>query len=102
MHPLLQPNLTRDDYCWVIDHDFLSDVQPSSDVGTMGPMKARPELLDGECETFRLLDDDGNIYYEGRIAGEYDGFEPLDDFGMPNAGCVTIQYLSKDGDWEVL
>ena len=40
---------------------------------------------------FSMYDDDDNCYYEGMIYGKYDGFEPLDDFGMPNAGCTYIK-----------
>jgi hypothetical protein len=40
---------------------------------------------------FSMYDDDDNCYYEGMIYGNYDGFEPLDDFGMPNAGCTYIK-----------
>jgi hypothetical protein len=36
------------------------------------------------------------LYYTGYIYGEYDGFEPLDDFGTPNAGAVHIKL---DGRW---
>ena len=56
----------------------------------------------GEGEAFRLYDDDGNLYYEGRIAGTYNGFEPL-DWAMPYAGCTTIQYRhGRNGRWKVL
>ena len=40
---------------------------------------------------FSMYDDDDNCYYEGMIYGNYDGFEPLDDYGMPNAGCTYIK-----------
>jgi len=50
----------------------------------------------GKSETFALYDDDEVLYYKGIIVGDYDGFEPLDDFGMPNAGCTGIKY---DGEW---
>ena len=38
-----------------------------------------------------MYDDDDNCYYEGMIYGDYYGFEPLDDYGMPNAGCTYIK-----------
>jgi|TARA_R100001530_G_scaffold110783_3_gene78010 hypothetical protein len=44
-----------------------------------------------------MFDDDGVLYYAGLIWGDYDGFEPLDDFGMPNAGCTEIQLRGADG-----
>jgi len=49
---------------------------------------------------FRLLDDDGEIYYEGLSDNDSD-FSPLDDFGEPDAGCTEIQYFNA-GIWEVL
>ena len=50
----------------------------------------------GEDDQFRMYDDD-ILYCSGRLvsAGGWDGeeeFGPLDDFGMPNAGAVTIKY----------
>ena len=47
---------------------------------------------------FNKLSDDDILYYTGYICGEYDGFEPLDDFGMPNAGCTSIKLDSGHGD----
>jgi len=44
---------------------------------------------------FSMYDDDDNCYYEGMLYGEYDGFEPLYDFGMPNAGCTYIKINGK-------
>jgi hypothetical protein len=43
---------------------------------------------------FMLLDDDGRVCYSGYLVGE-DYFAPLDDFGMPNAGCVSVMYREK-------
>jgi hypothetical protein len=82
-------------YYWIIDKDVIDDVAG----GIQGPYKATPQVTN-EAK-FRLLDDDENIYYYGRIFGDYEGFEPLDDFGMPNAGCVDIQY-KEDGNWTSL
>ncbi len=52
---------------------------------------------------FRLLDDDGNIYYEG-ISDNHDSqkaFSPLDDFGRGYAGCTQIEYFTN-GAWRSL
>lgn len=60
---------------------------------------------------FRMFDDDNVLCYEGEgnclehIDGT--GFEPLDDYGTPNAGCTFIEWnvsLDIDGDpkWERL
>jgi len=72
-------------YAWKIDKDIID----------------RNHINSGKGEKFRMFDDDMNLYYEGRITGGYDGFEPLDDFGQPNAGCTSIEYL-KNGKWEQL
>ena len=52
---------------------------------------------------FRLLDDDGEVYYEG-VSDDCDAqqaFAPLDDFGKGYAGCTEIHYLT-DGEWRQL
>jgi hypothetical protein len=58
----------------------------------------------GEVIDFRLLDDDGTLYYEGiadkSLFDTEEGFEPLDYFGV-GSGCVDIQYL-ENGLWETL
>ncbi|MCX7394475.1 MAG: hypothetical protein NTW75_10155 [Planctomycetales bacterium] len=52
---------------------------------------------------FRLLDDDGGVYYEGLSDDDssQEAFAPLDDFGEGYAGCVTIEYF-RQGQWEPL
>jgi hypothetical protein len=67
----------------------------NSAVGTKGPSNLNSEVR-GNAARFSLYDDDGNCHYEGIIYGEYSGFEPLDDFGMPNAGCTAIKI---NGEW---
>lgn len=64
--------------------------------------KATQEQVDlliekGFTESFHLHDDDGEIYYAGWARPEAD-FAPLDDFGMPNAGCTEIRYLNHETD----
>ena len=60
-----------------------------------GPYNASDEVTDNPTR-FSMYDDDGNCYYEGMIYGDFDGFEPLEDFGMPNAGCTAMKL---DGEW---
>lgn len=51
---------------------------------------------------FRMKDDDDEIYYYGRSSSD-SSFAPLDDFGMPNAGCTSIEYYNAEHKkWEVL
>lgn len=56
-------------------------------------------------EEFRLLDGDSNQIYTGfsNDSQSEDAFAPLDDYGMPNDGCVSIEYMNKTtGEWEEL
>ena len=79
-------------YAWVVDIDHIMD---GEDAGVTGPRNA-PSLLigmltHGAGQTWRARDDDGNLYYTGRIVGQYDGDAPLRDFAMPNAGATSIR-----------
>ena len=79
-------------YRWIITKDNVSD---GEDVGVEGPQNVDSSLRENRSH-FSLYDEDGNLYYQGYIYGDYEGFEPLDDFGMPNAGCTGIKI---DGQW---
>lgn len=48
---------------------------------------------------FRVLDDDGNVYFEG-LSDDNSSFEPLDRVGV-NYGAVEIQYF-EDGQYKTL
>ncbi len=52
---------------------------------------------------FRLLDDDGNVYFHGKCITDFgeEAFAPLDDFGAAY-GCTDIQYRNEKGEWESL
>jgi hypothetical protein len=99
-------------YAWQITYDHLDHRR--DDVS--GPRNADEKLLAGlaaavkagrakwqpadDVEWFRMRDGDGNLYYTGVLTGQPDpcgsegGFEPLDDYGTPNAGCTSIEYLT--------
>lgn len=85
------------DYAWTITADYL-DGPESSDIGIEGPSHATEATLAAARKggkgtaTFYLYDDDGERYYAGRIAGDFDGPEPLDDFGEGWAGCTEVRY----------
>lgn len=92
-------------YAWIIDQEHLGD-EPGA-VGRQGPRDADLALIalldSGEGEAFRILDDDGELYYSGRIVfaspcGDEDDLAPLHDFGGPNAGATEIQYC-ESGTW---
>ena len=90
---------------WIIDIDHIGDptAKPctlQNAVGLMGPNSYSgngSELT----HRFRLVDDDGVVYYEGRSGNSYD-FGPLEDFGGPNAGATTVQYWIEGVGWRDL
>ena len=82
------------EYKWEITKDHIETGEHSAK-GVEGPCDLDQNVTDNPA-CFAMYDDDGDCYYEGMIYGEYDGFEPLDDFGTPNAGCTAIRI---DGDW---
>ena len=100
-------------YKWIITKDF--SPQPGALAGTngnalglAGPRGADDSITADQLpDKFKMYDDDGELMYEGVCnclttdACCVDGFEPLDDFGMPNAGCTRIDYL-EDGKWNTL
>lgn len=104
-------------YGWLITRDVLYDMVDApedvdgliNEAGTHGPSDAvltREQILEHGVE-FQMLDDDGELYYEGVVAWATDykngsGFEPLDDFGRGNAGCTEIRYRDTDGEWRTL
>lgn len=103
-------------YGWIItkDHIAESGATPGTNanaVGVIGPRDISPEhqaaLQRGTGRAFRMYDDDGELYYSGRIVGEnaielgQDAFGPLDDYGRPNAGCTEIRYM-EGGKWQSL
>jgi len=75
-------------YYWKITKVHLDCLK--NEVGVNGPYGA-DDSINKNSARFSMYDDDDNCYYEGMIYGDYEGFEPLDDFGMPNAGCTYIK-----------
>ena len=86
---------------WVITIDLETPPaeRDAEGVGNFG--KTRMERISAAPSLpfiFRLLDDDGEIYYGGRA--DEKGFGPL-DWAKCYAGCTSIQF--KDGErWETL
>ena len=76
-------------YYWLITKVHLDSLK--DEVGTNGGRLVCSDKKLPNPSRFSMYDDDDNCYYEGMIYGNYDGFEPLDDFGMPNAGCTYIK-----------
>jgi len=91
---------------WTITRDYFADPDAkrgtnSNAVGIVGPCAARltaQQIIEHpDAKRFRMLDDDGEIYYEGYIVGS-DELAPIDHFGEPNAGCTSIQ-VQENGAW---
>jgi len=109
-------------YAWKITKELLvegDDIFEGKEVGRAGPRDASDDLLaridKGEGARWRMLDDDGNAYVEGRIIyaddasddsgpGSEDDFAPLNDYGMGGLGCTAIQYWEPGagGGWKTL
>lgn len=89
---------------WIIDVDHIAEPhnKPGTCFNAVGVAGPRGYTGDGTelKEEFRMYDDDGELYYSGRCKER--GFAPLDNFGMPNAGCTEIRFKNKQGQWETL
>jgi hypothetical protein len=82
---------TEAKYRWIIEQDIVTNGEC---VGVQGPSNLNLEIVSNPTK-FELYDDDGELYARGTIFGDYDGFEPLDDFGEGNWGCTGIKYGGK-------
>ena len=87
-------------YTWIVTRD--SVLGDSSDtVGMVGPAGAsQREAFDVVItvgERFRMSSRTGQVKFVGYILGEFEGSEPLLDFGFQN-GCDTVEY-DCGGEW---
>ena len=81
---------------WMITKNHLDDMNVL--------IRSNDSVKIADCpHIFRILDDDGILYYTGYSStkDDEDAFRPLDDFAQPNDGATEIQYL-EDGKWETL
>ena len=96
---------------WIMTKDHLADAERDDTGKNSGEFTGYTRedgsfIATAEClfpkkwHKFKMYDDDGILYYEG-LSSEED-FSPLDDFGMPNAGCTYIEYQQEDESWQVL
>lgn len=90
-------------FCWEITKDYLPDPPGGrGDVGVRNFKVQESEEPPRMPQQFRLLDDDGEVYYEGVCSSlsAVDGdtaFGPL-DWAASHAGCTQMQYL-ENGTW---
>ena len=86
---------------WKIDRDYLEETD--SEYNRVGTTSLGPEMGD-ETFRFRLLDDDGEVYYGGvadRAAAENDeevgGLYEALRWAMADAGAVNLEVHPADG-----
>jgi len=87
-------------YTWIVTRDAV--LGDSSDaVGKIGPKgeqhRERFDKVIIQGDHFRLLNENGVIQFTGYILGDYQGREPLSDYGLQN-GCSRIEY-ERNGEW---
>jgi hypothetical protein len=99
---------------WEITRNFIGEFVKGKWVDNNGGPPVRPvqsrDFDEAKAKavpmwTFRMYDADGNLYYEGRSddCTSERAFDPLEDYGKPNAGATDIYYLNeKAGKWEML
>ena len=75
---------------WIITEDKINEGQYDNEASGD---------IDKCVHKFRLLDDDGEVYFYGK-SGNSSSFDPLDEFGG-GFGCTDIQYL-ENGRYESL
>lgn len=93
---------------YIITKDLLENKASTVEGPAMADIRVLERLRAGEGEEFRLLDDDRIPYYEGRFIDDSENedyqpeaeFQPLDCYGLPNAGTTIIQYRDANGNWE--
>ena len=90
---------------WIITKDRLFEKDPNDWKSSVGVRSRKWDEVapnNNPTHRFRMLDDDGEVYYEGKSTVA-DSFAPLDDFGMPDSGCTEIQYYNNGlKQWERL
>lgn len=90
---------------WIIDKDRINDQDMCREGVHSRDYRTAAFEAAGTIK-WRVKDDDGEIYYEGRMTLERlngDGeraFGPL-DFAMADAGATSLEYLQR-GAWQVL
>ncbi len=85
-------------YRWIVTQDFIpTTIQGNTidRVGTEGPRNVDLSIISNPVN-WVTYDDDDNPVYAGIMWGDWEGFEPLDDFGMGDAGCTGIKLNGGD------
>lgn len=81
-------------YTWIVTKDEIAG-DASDAIGRIGPPGFEERLpfnrVISAGEQFRLLDSTGQPRYSGFILGQFDGAEPLEEYGR-ELGCVAIEF----------
>jgi len=77
--------------CWKITKDHLY----GSNKTFVGPKSCRMDRKNIKGVSFKMYDSDRHLLYSGVMTHGCSGFEPLDDFGAPNAGATSIKIRTK-------
>ena len=91
-----------DEIIWEITKDIIED--GSDNNKTNVPVDLMLDYEHKMIHRFKIYDDDGELYYEGRATNQSyeNAFEPL-DWAMANAGCTEIKYQNNETKkWETL
>lgn len=80
---------------WTITADLFAEEDEPSRVGTSGPRGADTTLP--LVLRFRLLDADGNLYYEG-LASNQESLDYAHEFGQIDVGATEL-VVWEDGHW---
>lgn len=88
---------------FVITKDYL---EPNCQFADATEVQKAQIKKDGFTVHFMMYDDDQELYYGGylktKLEGSEGAFRPLEDWGMPNAGCTDIKYKEADGKYHSL
>lgn len=91
---------------WIIDNDLINDYVEEPPINQEGTHSSDYDpiiFMQMDRVQWRVKDDDGEIYYEGRMTkerledSEDRAFGPL-DFAIANAGATSMEYL-ENGEW---
>lgn len=76
--------------------DYLAEGDSFADGSKRGLEWGDRSMAEGQIITFRLLDDDGEIYYRGE--GDNVSLETVFEWAQGDFGCTLLQ-VRKNGDW---
>ena len=88
---------------WIIDNDLINDLLNLNREGFHSKDYDEKRFMETDRVQWRVKDDDGEIYYEGRMTkerledSEDRSFVPL-DFAMADAGATAMEYLENE-EW---